>query len=160
MSDDEWAVFGRALSEELQRLETYAIILLLDPDPRLGQRRFVQFLQNPDHLRAEVAGDAVEYPPGNLTTGLLTVRQQRLLGAVGWLPPEHDDGDHNWFCRIAWPATSEEVDRLVDAVVTALRDVQDTPSPGALVYRSWLWGNERRKLHIPGVEPDAGYEAA
>lgn len=151
--DRQWAAFATVLAGELASLPTGAVLLLREPGV---DEHFAQFLQLPDQLRAEVAGDLDE--DGN--PGLLTVRDQRLLSAVGWQAPAAGDHDPNWWQPLDWPATSAEYRRLVDAVVTALRDVQEIGSPEVLVYRSWESGGRRRAPRLPGVRPDPQWTPA
>lgn len=145
----QWEGFARALSDELVRLPMEAVLILAERD---DPKHFVQFLQDTDELQAEAAGGDFGDPIGSLS-----VRDRRLLDAVGWREPTLADEAPTWQYPLPWPATTEEYRRLATAVVTALRDVQEVATPANLVYRSWESGGRRRAVRLPGVGPDEGY---
>ncbi|GAA0726668.1 hypothetical protein Drose_12145 [Dactylosporangium roseum] len=157
MTDDGWAQFARALTTELARLPENAIIVLHERGKPWHLAQFVQRAGDPaggdrriGYLRAEVGGDTVDAEG----TTRPSARSTRMLEALGWHPADPDDT--NWWQELTWPATTAEYDRLVDAVVTVLRDLNEVDRPADLVYRSWEPSGLDRTLHLPGVAPKDG----
>ncbi|GIH14073.1 TY-Chap domain-containing protein [Rugosimonospora africana] len=146
---DGWDGFARALGHELKRLPMEATLIIIE---RGNPLHYAQFFQDKGELQAEAPGGTFDDPIGSLS-----MRDRRLLAAVGWREPTREDEVPNWTIRLPWPATTGEYERLTAAVVTALRDVQEIPAPASLVYRSWELTNRRRAVGLPGVEPDEGY---
>jgi hypothetical protein len=146
---DGWDDFARALGEELKRLPMEAILIVIQRGDPL---HYVQFFQDKSELQAEAPGGTLDDP-----VGPLSVRDRRLLSAVGWREPTPEDEVPNWTYRLPWPATTAEYEHLTVAAVTALRDVQEIAAPTDLVYRSWELTGRRRAVRLPGVEPDEGY---
>jgi len=142
MSD--WDDFSRALTGELARLPLHGILQLT----HRGQPwHLAQFVQNDDHLRAEVGGELADTQGTELPTGPGVA----LLESLRWRP--HDPTDTNWWRELPWPAVTAEYDELVAAVVGVLRDLNGVPAPADLVYRAWEISGRQWPVDLPGVAP-------
>jgi hypothetical protein len=146
--DEHWARFEEALARELGRLPQESFLVLRDP---AHEARFAQFWQSLDDLKAEVAGDAVV----DGAADPLSERDRQLLAAAGFAPPVSFNTDAgNWWRTIPSPVTAADCRSLARSAVTALRDVQRVPQPGALIYHAWGYATGHRRLDLPWVAPD------
>ncbi len=146
-TEDPWGQFAAALQREVAQLPDDSFLLLREPGT---DQHFAQFWQSPTSLRAEVAGDELVGGP----SGLLSEQGREVLAGVGFAAPVSLDDAGNWWREIAWPATGPQYQELVNAVVTALREVQGMTDPGVLIYHAWGYHTGPRRVDLPGVAPD------
>ncbi len=136
---DSWDRFRDGLAKTLATVPELGVAIIRD---RAKPWRFVQFIMQGDHLRAE-AGTAVD----RLARQQRTPEELAALLAAGW----EDTGDPglNYVRLLDWPATSAGYLLLADLMVSALRDVFRVPSPESLVYTAWSNAAGEGDLDLP-----------
>jgi type III secretion system-like peptide-binding chaperone len=93
-------------------------------------RRYLQFLQEPDTLHAELVSD--HFLPPELALGPAAATR---LTALGWQPPGGDE--ENWYTDLAWPAPAEAYRQLARQVVATFTEVLGIARPADLRYQAW-----------------------
>jgi hypothetical protein len=106
-------------------------------------RRYLQFLQEPDTLHAELVSD--RFLPPELALGPAAATR---LTALGWQPPDGDED--NWYTDLPWPAPAEAYRRLAQQVVATLTEVLGLARPADLRYQAWQ-STTGRPLHLDAL---------
>lgn len=106
-------------------------------------RRYLQVLQEPDTLHAELVSD--RFLPPELALGPAAASR---LTALGWQPPDGDED--NWYTDLAWPAPAEAYRRLAQQVVATLTEVLGIARPADLRYQAWQ-SRTGRTLHLDAL---------